>query len=384
MWKILLLGFILRLGVIIIGDYIDSYFYPVQFTDIDYRVYSEAAEYVYNGKSPYERQTYRYPPVLAIVLVGNFLFHRFFGKIIFALFDVLISKELMEIIDETRRDEKFGNWWLTLWCFNPLSIYICCRGSSDSISSWFVLFMIKLMIQNRFDMAAIVLGLTIFIRIYPIIYFPVFVLYLSSPLVCSKYVCASSVYSMIIKFIIIAVCSTSLFGIISYYFYGNDYLNHAVSYHLSRSDHRHNFSPMFYSLYLQKFNAIKQWQYALLNKIPLFCQCLLLITISFQVCKKYSLQRCMLLLTMVFVAFNSVITGQYFLWYLVLFPITFPDLDEMKNRLLVPCSLLGLSLCLWVYNGYKLEFLGENTFFDTWLASLLFVVAHSYMIYVCL
>ena len=34
--------------------------------------------------------------------------------------------------------------------------------------------------------------------------------------------------------------------------YGWDYLNHAILYHFSRSDHRHNFSPMFYSIYLSK------------------------------------------------------------------------------------------------------------------------------------
>ena len=47
-----------------------------QYTDIDYYVFSDASEYMMNALSPYERSTYRYPPIIAYLLQGilNFMY----------------------------------------------------------------------------------------------------------------------------------------------------------------------------------------------------------------------------------------------------------------------------------------------------------------------
>ena len=66
MWtlkNLLVLTGLIRLLLICYGR-IQDYLFDVKFTDIDYRVFSDAAKYVSEGKSPFDRATYRYTPFL--------------------------------------------------------------------------------------------------------------------------------------------------------------------------------------------------------------------------------------------------------------------------------------------------------------------------------
>ena len=69
--------------LIVYGEWQDTHM-EVRYTDIDYMVFSDAASLVASGKSPFERSTYRYSPLLAFLLLPNSVLHRSWGKFIFS------------------------------------------------------------------------------------------------------------------------------------------------------------------------------------------------------------------------------------------------------------------------------------------------------------
>lgn len=165
----------------------------VRYTDIDYDVFTDAADYVAAGRSPYERHTYRYTPFLAALLAwpikaassqsaagikwgGPLMWwtdKRYFGRLLFCLADALCGMIIIALRRKERRRngeptkstttkaegcdkirEGYGHLqeqeyehqpehllealqqpnlvdalW---WMYNPLAINICTRGSAES------------------------------------------------------------------------------------------------------------------------------------------------------------------------------------------------------------------------------------------------------------
>ena len=116
----------------------------LQYTDIDYYVFSDGADKVLHGKSPYLQSVYRYPPLFAMIHTLNKIFHLpEMGKILFSILDVLVGAEIYNLIEFKRvqdypsfGDDKFhsnGNYarfWSWLWMINPISVLISTRGSA--------------------------------------------------------------------------------------------------------------------------------------------------------------------------------------------------------------------------------------------------------------
>jgi phosphatidylinositol glycan class M len=103
--------------------------------------------------------------------------------------------------------------------------------------------------------------------------------------------------------------------------YGAELLDQAYAYHLYRRDHRHNFSPFFYHVYLGMEGAAGRTEALalFLPQVPhppavdgqrtgCCSQVVLLVVLAFAY--RRELPFCVLLQTMVFVAFNKVITAQ--------------------------------------------------------------------------
>jgi len=147
-------------------------------------------------RSPYHRATYRYTPILALLLAPNEFLHPSFGKYLFAACDVLagiiihnlLSNLILPWIGASRpggakasaatesagsRPTKWADKATILTAihlFNPMVFAISTRGSSESVLLLFVLCTLYLSLKGRWDLAAISLGLSTHWKIYPFIY----------------------------------------------------------------------------------------------------------------------------------------------------------------------------------------------------------------------
>lgn len=81
--SLLVFSMLLRVFLIVYGEWQDAHM-EVRYTDVDYIVFSDAASLMASGESPYKRTTYRYSPLLALLLIPNSIFHRSWGKFLFS------------------------------------------------------------------------------------------------------------------------------------------------------------------------------------------------------------------------------------------------------------------------------------------------------------
>lgn len=375
---------------------------PVKYTDIDYLVFSDAARYVFQGISPYNRETYRYTPLLAWLLVptawgGNYVH---FGKVVFMVCDVLtgilINRTLPKLLPHTRRLVL-----LALWLLNPMVITISTRGSSESVLTCFIMLSVYCFLREQYTLSAMWLGLSIHLKIYPIIYIPAFLYSLTAKGPQIKYLAgipiAHWITSKNTKYLLITIASTGICNIWMYKIYGWDFLEHSYLYHLTRIDHRHNFSVynvmLYYAsarpfLHMEKktqfefiFGAVAQR----IEKFAFIPQMILSAVIIPLAMAQRDLIACLFVQTFAFVTFNKVMTSQYFIWFLIFLPHYLATSKLITNRHqlrgLTMLSMWLLTQASWLFFAYKLEFLGESTFTGGLIkASILFFLTNCYLV----
>jgi GPI mannosyltransferase 1 subunit M len=334
----------------------------VKYTDIDYKVFTDAARHVTEGESPYLRSTYRYTPLLAYILTPNITIHPSFGKYIFVMADLLVGYLLYLIITLKTGEEKNAGWMVGLWLLNPFSVNVSTRGNAEAVIALLVVLALYYLFTNRWILSAVVYGLSVHFKIYPIVYCLSLFLWIWKQKTFKKAV----LYGLISGF------TTLIFTIGFYYLYGMQFLDESYLYHLRRQDLKHNFSVYFYALYLGPWD-----DFIPLSTLAFLPQVVSLTALS--LCKA-SLELRLFLTTLTFVAFNKVCTVQYFIWYLSLFPLTIPYLlhsDKKEIKKLVLLFILWfVSHGAWLVCAFFLEFLGQNYFLPIWLSGIFFFVVN--------
>lgn len=324
---------LLRIILLFYGLIQDEYF-PLKYTDIDYFVFTDAARYVSRGQSPYQRETYRYTPILAWLLLpttwhGAAWFS--FGKVVFAVADIVAGWLIVQVLRSPLGGgvtENRALKYASIWLLNPMVATISTRGSSEGLLCVMVVALLWVVLHGHTKWTAVLLGLAVHFKIYPFIYGASIVCYLEPPLSPPGSDSDDSVrrrqpkstFTVAVRqaldiltptritFVLISLATFATLNLVMYMLYSTPFLTHTFLHHLTRIDHRHNFSPYNTLLYLSSSSpASSNFRFESLAFIPQLLLSAVLIPVALA---KRDLAGAMLAQTFAFVTFNKVCTSQ--------------------------------------------------------------------------
>ena len=387
---IFLIAFLLRAVLLFYGIYQDSVS-ALKYTDIDYYVFTDAARAVARGSSPYDRATYRYTPLLAWILLpstwGGLWFH--FGKAIFAASDLVAGWLILKVLRRKRYDQVACLKYASVWLLNPMVANISTRGSSEGLLCVMVMALLWSFESDHILLAGCILGLSVHFKIYPFIYGASMLCALqTSPGVGLGASFLQRVQHQVNRQRVVLTLSALVvfmsLNMLMYGVYGRSFLQHTFLHHVTRIDHRHNFSPYNTLLYLSSAGMTTDTSIPMSFESLAFAPQLILSTVLIPLATAHlDLPSTMLAQTLAFVTFNKVCTSQYFLWYLVFLPVYLPSSLMVSDPKLGTAALVlwVFGQALWLQQGYRLEFLGKSTFVPgLWLASLIFFCVNCWII----
>jgi phosphatidylinositol glycan class M len=163
---------LMRVVLLVYGHYQDQHS-ALKYTDIDYYVFTDASRYVSHGDSPYTRDTYRYTPLLAWLLLptawSGFWFD--FGKVLFAGSDVIAGYLIYAmLISHYNMSAQRALQYASIWLLNPMVAQISTRGSSEGLLAVMVMGLLWACLNQQWSLAGIMLGVSVHFKIYPFIY----------------------------------------------------------------------------------------------------------------------------------------------------------------------------------------------------------------------
>ncbi|KAJ3230938.1 hypothetical protein HDU81_004127, partial [Chytriomyces hyalinus] len=262
--------------------------------------------------------------------------------------------------------------WLefSLWALNPFVAVISTRGNAESIIASLVLLSVFLLMRHRIAWAGFAFGLAVHLKVYAIIYALPFWLYIdhspASPVKpeisnlkhaaekselrsrsrsrsgsnskavkgtssrsrsrsqsksktkSTKQMPPSKSVSFVLHpfftynrllFAAISAFTFLLLGAVFYKLYGHEFLQHTYLYHITRQDHRHNFSLYFYHLYLDSA-SVSEKKSAVSGLVAFIPQLGLSAFVSVKAAIRGDIVMALFAQTFVFVMLNKVMTSQ--------------------------------------------------------------------------
>ncbi|KAI7159634.1 glycosyltransferase family 50 protein [Hortaea werneckii] len=396
-WLVYTAAILLRFALLVYGRWQDSNS-PVKYTDIDYLVFTDAARYVSVGRSPYDRATYRYTPLLAWLLYpttwGGPWFE--FGKCLFAFGDILTGFLIARFLTEQAGFSKDRALkYASIWLLNPMVANISTRGSSEGLVVAMVVPILLQALRGRIWICGFLLGVAVHVKIYPFIYAAAVFWWLgpksrdsvkTNQSGSSKLRGPETLRELVNKqrqsLVFASALAFTLLNGAMFNAYGMPFIKHTYLYHFTRLDHRHNFSV--YNTVLHLNSAYPSQASDLRVESLAFIPQLLLAVVAIPlICAKMDLAGTMLAQTFAFVTFNKVCTSQYVLWYMVFLPFYLPYSSFMRRPKLGVSALVLwiLGQAAWLQQGYELEFLGHSTFLPgLWLASASFYLINCWIL----
>lgn len=456
---LLIFSSVIRVALILYSEWHDGHSL-VKYTDVDYLVFTDATSFTltpgptnraqgplgkwFNIGDPYHRETYRYTPLLALLLSPNRWLHKSFGKYLFAGCDILAGMLMHRLLVSTilpiarpraeaavhapsscqrhptssrghlKADgdskisaavpisESESTLMVALHLLNPIVIGISTRGSSESVLTLFVLLTLFCALRGRWDAAAVLLGLSTHWKIYPVIYGVSCVGVIATEHqrngqkdrprgLLPRMIQHIDVFvtAKTVRFAGISAGTFFILGLSMYLIWGYPFLYETYLYHLHRLDHRHNFSPYFYLIYLthpsiptSATSPLAMWEKLIRSPLTSFLTQLFLSLGSglFFVRTRQDMILGWFIQTAAFVIFNKVCTSQYFLWYLLFLPLLIPHLSMSRSSFIKYLTCWIGTQALWLSQAYKVEFLGEPIFRRLWLCGLIYVIGHSWVL----
>lgn len=280
---------------------------------------------------------------------------------------------------------------ISIWLFSPFTATISTRGNGEAVVVCMLMGLLYMIETDQIFWAAILYGVAVHWRIYPIVFAPSILIYLAS----KRSITSGTRMKFYRRFLswkglLFGFVSGSVFFTlcgIMHALYGMEFLEETYLYHSSRVDPRHNFSPYFYPAYLRAGSTDTDASWSQLGDtrhIFGIVGMAMQIVIAYQTAAK-DLATTFMVQSMSFVAFNKVSTAQYFVWYLCWMSVTLPKMlscstSREKRRLLSAALAWPIALAHWLGWAYLLEFQGYPVHLYIWMAGIAFFFTNMWCI----